>query len=223
MIADYADVFKKNYLVAGLSDEEIDKIAELAEFGCLLADECLIKKGDTSSDLFVILEGVVCVYTDKGDKLGDCGPGSVIGEVALVDAGPRSGATAGEGISFLTRLRIPLGFYLDPLTAVMLLVVTGVGGRWMQRKRRTGSAALLPLLVLLSLSQLAGSFAVLPPMARLQSQITSFEVDAPRTPERNAFGRWHGISQSLMLVNLACLGALLAVQAGAGHRPEDHA
>ena len=93
MIADYADVFKKNYLVAGLSDEEIDQIAELAEFGCLLADECLIKKGDTSSDLFVILEGVVCVYTDKGDKLGDCGPGSVIGEVALVDAGPRS-ATA---------------------------------------------------------------------------------------------------------------------------------
>ena len=93
MIADYADVFKKNYLVAGLSDEEIDKIAELAEFGCLLADECLIKKDDKSSDLFVILEGVVCVYTDKGDKLGDCGPGSVIGEVALVDAGPRS-ATA---------------------------------------------------------------------------------------------------------------------------------
>lgn len=115
------------------------------------------------------------------------------------------------------------------LGLLAMLVVTGIGGVAMMAKPRKGSAALLPVLVLLSLSQLAGSFAVLPRMARLQSQITSFEADAPRTPERNAFGRWHGISQSLMLVNLACLGALLAVQAGSGghrpegRRPEDHA
>ena len=108
------------------------------------------------------------------------------------------------------------------------LVLTGIGGVWMMPKPRRVSVALPPLLVLLVLSQLAGSFAVLPRMERLQSQITSFEVDAPRTPERKAFGQWHGISQALMLVNLACLGALLAVQAGAGHRlegrrPEDYA
>ena len=84
------DVFRKNYLVGGLPDEVIEEIAGLAEFGTMLAREELIKKGDKSSDLFVILDGSVQVYTSSGDKLAEAGPGSVLGEVALVDDQPRS-------------------------------------------------------------------------------------------------------------------------------------
>ena len=89
-IADFSDVFKKNYLVTGLPDAAIEEIAGLAEYGCKLAGECLIDKGETSNDLFVVLEGTVNVYTKQGDKLGEAGPGAVLGEVSLVDAGPRS-------------------------------------------------------------------------------------------------------------------------------------
>ena len=89
-IADFTDVFSKNYLVTGLPADAIEEIAGLAEYGCKLAGESLMEKGETSSDLFVILEGTVNVYTKQGDKLGDATPGAVLGEIALVDAGPRS-------------------------------------------------------------------------------------------------------------------------------------
>lgn len=89
----HQEIFAKNYLVNGLSKEAVDQIAAIAVFDGKIAGESLIEKGDKSGDLFVILEGTVNVYTDKGDKIADSGPGSVLGEVALVDDGPRS-ATA---------------------------------------------------------------------------------------------------------------------------------
>ena len=101
----FADVFKKNYLVTGLDDRAIAEIAELGEVGTKMPGECLIEKGDASNDLFVILDGIVNVYTKQGDKLGDCGPGSVLGEVALVDAGPRSANAGCVGV--VTYVRLP--------------------------------------------------------------------------------------------------------------------
>ncbi len=100
----FADVFKKNYLVAGLDDGAIGEISDLGKVDSMMPGESLIEKGDDSSDLFVILDGVVNVYTKGGDKLGDCGPGSVLGEVALVDAGPRSANAVCVGVVTYSRL-----------------------------------------------------------------------------------------------------------------------
>lgn len=94
----HADVFKKNYLVHGLSDGAIDEIAGLASCDGCLAGEVLVKRGEKSSDLFVILEGTVNILTENGDKLGEVGPGSVLGEVSLVDAGPRSATAVCKGL-----------------------------------------------------------------------------------------------------------------------------
>ena len=87
---DHAGVFNKNYLVHGLPDATIEEIAALAECSSKLAGDSLIAKGEKNGDLFVILDGSVHVYTEKGDKLAECGPGTVLGEVSLVDDGPRS-------------------------------------------------------------------------------------------------------------------------------------
>ena len=100
----FAEVFKKNYLVTGLDDGEIGESAELGEVATKMAGESLIEKGEESNDLFVILDGTVNVYTKQGDKLGDCGPGSVLGEVALVDAGPRSANAVCVGVVTYAKL-----------------------------------------------------------------------------------------------------------------------
>ena len=84
------EVFKKNYLVVGLADDAIKEIADLAEIKTLFPNDVLIKQGDKSSDLYVILEGRVKVITSGGDHLADAGPGSVLGEVSLIDDQPRS-------------------------------------------------------------------------------------------------------------------------------------
>jgi CRP-like cAMP-binding protein len=100
----FADVFKKNYLVHGLPDSTIEEIGALAAFDGGLAGDVLVKKGEKSSDLFVILDGTVNILTDKGDKLTEVGPGSVLGEVALVDAGPRSATAVCKGLVKYARL-----------------------------------------------------------------------------------------------------------------------
>ncbi len=84
------EIFKKNYLVVGLKDDAIKEIADLAEVKVYLPNELLIKMGEKSNDLFVILNGRVKVITSTGDSLADVGPGSVLGEVSLLDDQPRS-------------------------------------------------------------------------------------------------------------------------------------
>jgi CRP-like cAMP-binding protein len=95
---EYADVFRKNYLVFGLKDEAIDDIATLAEPQTYLAGEQLIRCGDRNCDLFVILDGTVIVMTKSGDELAQIGPGSVLGEIGLVDDQPRSAEAVSKGM-----------------------------------------------------------------------------------------------------------------------------
>lgn len=96
--------FRRNYLVCGLPDDVCDQVAALAEAGVCPAGEVLVPKGQKSGDLFVILEGRLCVLSAQGDKLADVGPGSVVGEVALVDDQPRSADVLAMGLTTYARL-----------------------------------------------------------------------------------------------------------------------
>jgi len=81
---------KKTYLVVGLSDEQVQEIASLATLRRFSPQETLIRAGEQSSDLYVILDGRLNVLTKDGEKLSEVGPGSLIGEIALIDARPRT-------------------------------------------------------------------------------------------------------------------------------------
>jgi hypothetical protein len=64
----------------------------------MVAQETLIRAGDPGGDFFVILDGRVNVLTPDGDKLSEVGPGSVLGEISLVDAGPRTATVIAIGL-----------------------------------------------------------------------------------------------------------------------------
>jgi CRP-like cAMP-binding protein len=87
---EYFDVFKKSYLVFGLPEEAVRQIYELGEYRVHTAREDLIKAGDASSDLVVILDGRVNILTPTGEKIAELGPGNVLGEISLIDNQPRS-------------------------------------------------------------------------------------------------------------------------------------
>lgn len=53
------------------------------------ATEALFRKGDAGDTMFVVLEGTVDVWVD-GKHIETIGPGSVVGELALIDDEPRS-------------------------------------------------------------------------------------------------------------------------------------
>jgi hypothetical protein len=51
--------------------------------------EALARQGDPGDSLFLVLDGVLDVSVD-GNKLGDVGPGAVLGERAILESSPRT-------------------------------------------------------------------------------------------------------------------------------------
>ncbi len=98
MTAENLEALGKCYLMSGLSPEAVTDVAGIAECGTMLAGESLTEAGQRGCDLFVILEGKVVINTKGGDKLADAGPGSVVGEIALVDDQPRSATVVCAGL-----------------------------------------------------------------------------------------------------------------------------
>jgi CRP-like cAMP-binding protein len=92
------DVFRKNYLVAGLPEESVAEIAELAKFKVATAGDTIIEKGTKGADLFVILEGHVNLYGPDADKIGTVEPPSILGEIALVDDLERTATAVAVGL-----------------------------------------------------------------------------------------------------------------------------
>lgn len=101
----YRDVFKGNYLTHGLPQEAIDGVAELGELVHFPLSDVILVRGSRSADLYVILDGKAIVYGAGKEKLGEAGPGSVVGEIALVDAGPRSADVA--ALTSVDAVRLP--------------------------------------------------------------------------------------------------------------------
>lgn len=85
------------YIVTGLLDTQIAKIAALGDHKRFTSGQLICEIGATADELFVVLEGSVAVTTADGDRLGEIGKGSVIGEIALVDARPRTANVVAVG------------------------------------------------------------------------------------------------------------------------------
>jgi CRP-like cAMP-binding protein len=77
----------------------LQKIAARARFRDLSKGEMLVRQGDTSDSLFIIRRGWVKIVAEgsSGEEvvLKQCGPGQVIGEMALLDQQPRSNTIVG--------------------------------------------------------------------------------------------------------------------------------
>jgi CRP-like cAMP-binding protein len=82
-------------LFAGSTPEQLHRVAELgeeveAEKGALLVDQ-----GRVGTECFLILEGEAGVYA-SGEHIATSGPGSLVGEMALVEHRPRNASVIAE-------------------------------------------------------------------------------------------------------------------------------
>ena len=135
-------VFRRNYLVVGLPDEEIAKVAELAEFRVAYPDQTLIEKGTANADLFIILDGKVEVFSSTGTVLAERGPCSVIGEISLVDNQPRSAHVVAKGTVSYARIKgQSLRQFMGQNPQVGLLMLSNLA-RVLAMRLREASAAI---------------------------------------------------------------------------------
>ena len=125
------EAFAKSYLVYGLNRDQMCSVAALAEMRRLCAQDVLIGKNRPGGEVFVILQGRVKVLTDDGDVLAEVGQSGVVGEIELIDAGPRSANVVCMGlvdvaaipVSALRQLMkkdLQLGFHMLANLAVVL-------------------------------------------------------------------------------------------------------
>jgi CRP-like cAMP-binding protein len=83
-------------LFAALAGEELADIAKIAELVEKDAGETILVEGEHGDALFFILEGRVAVK--KGERLlAELGERDVLGEMALLDPGPRSASAVALG------------------------------------------------------------------------------------------------------------------------------
>jgi CRP-like cAMP-binding protein len=100
-------------LFSRLGDKELSAVRSLMTQADLPAGRVLAKQGAVGSELFVILSGTASVDRD-GHHLADLGPGDFLGEMSILDHGPRTATvTATTDITVLVATSQEFNALLD--------------------------------------------------------------------------------------------------------------
>jgi CRP-like cAMP-binding protein len=73
----------------GFSEDELSKVRAMADNVSAEAGAVLMEQGDVGQEAFVIVSGQAGVFVN-GHRVAAIGPGSAVGEMALLDRHPRS-------------------------------------------------------------------------------------------------------------------------------------
>jgi CRP-like cAMP-binding protein len=123
------DLLRTVPLFRGLGDRELERISALADIIDLPADRRIMSQGERGAEMFVLVSGTVRVERD-GAVLAERGPGDVLGEIALLDGGPRTATvTLTQASRLLVLARREFQALLDEFPAVRLHVLETVAHR----------------------------------------------------------------------------------------------
>lgn len=116
-------------LFGGLRDRDLERISALADIIDLPADRRIMSQGERGAEMFVLVTGTAHIERD-GASLGDRGPGAVLGEIALLDGGPRTATvTLTEPSRLLVLARREFQTMLDEFPEVRLQILETVAHR----------------------------------------------------------------------------------------------
>ena len=79
----------------GFDAEDLQRVVELSDEVTLPAGSVVVDQGDPGTDCYVIVDGTASVYV-RGEHVASSGPGSMVGEMALVDHRPRTATVVAD-------------------------------------------------------------------------------------------------------------------------------
>jgi CRP-like cAMP-binding protein len=82
-------------LFASCTQKDLEKIAKAGDEVRMPANSLIVDQGQTGREAFVVLEGTVVVKRN-GKKVATSGPGTIVGELSLLDHGPRTATVTTE-------------------------------------------------------------------------------------------------------------------------------
>lgn len=94
---DLAKTLRYNYIFRGLSRDVVAGIAALADIRGYRGGDIIVRQHERNSDLIIILEGTARIKSMEEETIAEFGPGSIVGEIALIDDEPRSATVTAVG------------------------------------------------------------------------------------------------------------------------------
>lgn len=82
-------------LFSGCSNKDLERIAKASDEITMPAGSLIVDQGQTGREAFIVISGSVVVKRN-GKKVGVFGPGTVVGELSLLDHGPRTATVTCE-------------------------------------------------------------------------------------------------------------------------------
>jgi CRP-like cAMP-binding protein len=123
------DLLRSVPLFIGLGERELERISTLADVVDLPADRILTTQGRLGWEMFILVSGRAGVERD-GQRINEVGPGEVIGEIALLDGGPRTATvTLSEPSRLLVLARREFQALMDEFPDIRLQVLEAVARR----------------------------------------------------------------------------------------------
>ena len=88
----HLDSISKVPLFSGCTKKELEKVARAGDEITMTAGTLIVDQGQTGREAFIVLDGEIMIKRNNR-RVAVLGPGSVVGELSLLDHGPRT-ATA---------------------------------------------------------------------------------------------------------------------------------
>jgi CRP-like cAMP-binding protein len=85
----HVENLRRVQLFAGCTNRELERIARSGDEVTMTAGTLLAEQGAPGREAFIVLDGSVIVKRN-GRKVTSLGPGSIVGELSLLDHGPRT-------------------------------------------------------------------------------------------------------------------------------------
>ena len=85
----YVEHLRNIPLFQSFSQKDLEKVAKAGDEVSMPAGSLIIDQGQMGREAFVILEGTATVKRN-GKKVATVGPGSIVGDLSLLDHGPRT-------------------------------------------------------------------------------------------------------------------------------------
>ena len=86
---------RKVQLFSSCSTKDLERIAKAGDELPLKAGTTIVDQGQTGKEAFIVLDGTVTVRRN-GKKVATLGSGTVVGELSLLDHGPRTATVVCE-------------------------------------------------------------------------------------------------------------------------------
>src|SRR5687767_9829038 len=91
----YVEHLRNIPLFQSFSQKDLEKVAKAGDEVSMKAGSLIVDQGQMGREAFVILDGTVTVKRN-GKKVATSGPGTIVGELSLLDHGPRTATVTAE-------------------------------------------------------------------------------------------------------------------------------